>query len=73
MRLEDLPEGREAIVCCLRIDGAMRRRLFDFGLIEGTKIACLRRGVSCVLYRVRGAMIALRRTDAAKICVTPCD
>ncbi len=73
MKLDSLPEGQEAIVQAVCVDGAMRRRLVDFGLIEGTKISCLRKARGCALYRVRGAIVALRCKDTANICVRLCD
>lgn len=73
MKLKNLPQGREAIVCAVHFDGTMRRRLLDFGLIEGTRIACLRQGRGSSVYRVRGAMLALRHADTANICVQLCD
>lgn len=75
IRLNALPEGHSATVKAVCIDGAMRRRLFDFGLIEGTEICCLRQS-SCKgpsLFWVRGTMLALRRTDSANICVEACE
>ena len=45
---------------------AMERRLTDLGLVPGTKVTCQARspaGDPCA-YLIRGALIALRRTDA---------
>ena len=70
--LDALPQGSTASVCSERAEGSLRRRLLDFGLIEGTEILCLRcaRGIS--LYKLRGTMLALRKADGAKICVELC-
>lgn len=70
--LNDLPEGSSATVNSLHVGGTMQRRLFDFGIIEGTQIICLRYG-SPSLYKVRGTMLALRKSDSAMICVEVCD
>ena len=70
-----LPEGGEARVNSLHIGVALRRRLSDFGLVEGTKILCLRSAAlsGMGLYRVRGTMLALRKADCAMIRVELCD
>ena len=72
--LDGLPQGGLAIVHEVRVGEAMRKRLCDFGMIEGTKVKCLRnahsRGLN--LYMVRGTMIALRHHDSAMISVELC-
>ena len=64
--LSALQRGQSGIVCLLTAAGAMRRRLQDLGLICGTKVTCV--GVSPLgdpkAFRVRGAVIARRRSDA---------
>ena len=64
--LSALHRGQSGVVCTLTAAGAMRRRLQDLGLICGTKVTCV--GVSPLgdpkAFRVRGAVIALRRSDA---------
>ena len=72
--LNTLKEGQTGKITALLTEGALKRRLLDFGLIEGTKVLCLRRSPagSPVLYRVRGTMLALRDTDGAKISVKLC-
>ncbi|MBQ6431547.1 MAG: FeoA domain-containing protein [Oscillospiraceae bacterium] len=71
-----LREGDCARILSLRLRGAMRRRLLDFGMIEGTCVRCLRISPSGdpVIYRVRGTMLALRRQDSSRIAVEvePC-
>lgn len=66
-----LREGQCACIKSLHLRGAMRRRLLDFGMIEGTSIHCLRKS-PCgdpVIYCVRGTMLALRRQDSCRIAV----
>ena len=69
--LNYLREGQCAQIKTLRMQGAMRRRLLDFGLIEGTRIRCL--GCSPagdpVLCCVRGTVLAQRRQDSRCIAV----
>lgn len=66
-----LREGQCARIKSLRLRGAMRRRLLDFGMIEGTSIRCLRESPcgNPVIYCVRGTMLALRRQDSCRIAV----
>ena len=40
--LDRLREGECASVLSLELTGELRRRLLDFGLIEGTLVDCLR-------------------------------
>ena len=74
--LDLLCEGECARIARLGLRGAMRRRLLDFGMIEGTTIRCLRKSPAGdpVIYRVRGTMLALRRQDSRMIAVEviPC-
>ena len=72
--LNRLREGERGRVVSLCLHGGTRRRLVDFGLIEGTDIVCLRRSPagSPILFRVRGSMLALRAADSGKIRVERC-
>ena len=72
--LNTLQEGQSGRITSLHTGAAVKRRLLDFGLMEGTEIRCLRRGPagSPVLYLVRGTMLALRNTDSAGIFVKRC-
>ena len=67
----DLAPGDRGRILCLTTVGAMRRRLLDLGFLPGATVECLFRntGGSLTAYAVRGAVIALRRQDAAGICV----
>ncbi len=66
MTLSTLEVGCRAEVESLTSLGAIRRRLLDVGLVEGTIIECLMRspGGDPVAYLIRGAVIALRLEDA---------
>lgn len=70
-RLSDMGEGTTAKAVRLLLEGGMRRRMRDIGLIEGTQIRCLNRSPSGdpTAYLIRGAVIALRREDSSKIIV----
>ena len=67
--LSRLPEGEGARVRALRLSGGMRRRLQDLGLVASTRVTCIQRAAAGdpTAYLIRGAVIALRETDAARI------
>lgn len=69
--LSDLAPGQGAVVRALQTRGELRRRLLDLGLIPGTRVTCLGQSPAGdpAAYRIRGAVIALRRVDGAKILV----
>lgn len=71
--LDTLHRGECARVTALLIQDAMRRRLLDIGLTPGTYVECELESPSGdpAAYRVRGALIALRRADAAQVLVEP--
>ncbi|MDE6955700.1 MAG: ferrous iron transport protein A [Oscillospiraceae bacterium] len=67
--LSALPEGESAYVTEVNAGPAMDRRLTDLGLVRGTRVTCVLKspaGDPCA-YLIRGALIALRRTDAEGI------
>lgn len=69
--LSDLRTGQTAAVLELSGEPDMRRRLQDMGLIPGTRVECL--NISPLgdpaAYFIRGAVIALRSKDAAKVAI----
>jgi DtxR family Mn-dependent transcriptional regulator len=73
--LTKLKPGQSAQVVGLspRIRGVERRRLMDLGLLPGTTIEVEMESVSGnpIAYRIRGAVIALRKNQAALIKVCP--
>jgi len=70
-QLNHLEEGQSACVRALTLHGAIRRRLQDIGLIQGTKVKCLRKSPlgDPVAYSVCGAVIAIRTVDASRVLV----
>jgi ferrous iron transport protein A len=58
LTLNRLAQGQTARVRSLAPGGAMRRRLLDMGLIEGTRVECLQKSPAGdpVAYFVRGAV-----------------
>jgi len=69
--LSQVKIGSACIVAALHLEGLLRRRIMDLGIIPGTTVECIRKGPSGdpTAYAVRGTTIALREEDAAKISV----
>ncbi len=69
--LDGLAVGESAWVTEVRSSPAMRRRLLDIGLIPGTRVACVAKSPAGdpAAYAIRGAVVALRRQDAALVGV----
>lgn len=71
--LAEVPEGESARVLGIHpgLQGPQRRRLLDLGLVPGTVVEAELRsaGGDPTAYRVRGALIALRRDQARWIAV----
>ena len=66
MTLDQLEPGQTGRIASITGAGSFRRRLLELGLVEGTEIT--RKGAAPLgdplTYRVRGAVLALRRSDA---------
>lgn len=71
MYLYELKEGETATVINIKTVGSLRRRLFDMGLIEGTKIKCVFKSPfgDPTAFLFRGSLISLRRNDSRNITV----
>lgn len=69
--LDKLKIGQRAKVEKVVTAGAMRRRLRDIGIIEGTEIECLQKGPSGdpVAYSIRGSTFAIRNNDSRDVAV----
>lgn len=67
--LNMLPVGSKAKVKSLKASGLEHRRLLDLGIVEGTQIEAVLKSPlgDPTAYSIRGALIALRNEDAAKI------
>jgi len=63
--------GETAVVTALLGQGLERRRLMDLGIVPGTAITAEFRSPmkDPVAYRVRGALVALRHSQASQIMV----
>ena len=75
LRLAALRPGQQGRVAgiSLALRGAERRRLLDLGITQGTLIAAEFRSPSGdpTAYRLRGALVALRREQAEHIAIIP--
>lgn len=67
--LRELRLGESMTVRSVGGESAMKRRLEDLGMIEGTKVSCLLASPWGELraYELRGAVIALRNCDAQAV------
>lgn len=69
MSLFDLKIDESARIKCINTDESIKKRLFDIGLIENTKVKCLLKSLpgDPKAYLIRGTVIAIRKDDAQKI------
>lgn len=69
--LNDITPGQTAVIKKLNINGSMRRRLLDIGLIDGTKVECVGKSVlgDPSAFLIRGAVIAIRSEDCKNILI----
>ena len=67
--LDRLPAGQTAILTALGTGDGLRRRLLDLGFLPGAALSCLftAPGGDPRAYGIRGTVVALRNSDAAKI------
>lgn len=71
--LNRLCPGESAFVKGLNSKGALRRRLLDMGIVEGTRVECLGMspGGDPKAFLVRGAVLAIRGQDCRDIIIYP--
>ena len=69
--LNELQPGQFGVVSRVQPTESIRRRFLDIGLIEGTRVECVGRSPlgDPKAYRIRGAVIAIRASDAAGVQV----
>ena len=70
--LDQLPAGGAAAVTALAFTGGKRRRMMDLGFVPGAAVSALQAAPwgDPVAYGIGGAVIALRREDAARIAIS---
>ena len=71
--LDQLQIGMAAVVIRLAATGANRRRLMDLGILPGTLVQAELRSPlgDPIAYRVREALVALRRSQAREVEIMP--
>lgn len=71
MNLYELNINKIATISEINIDTKLKRRLMDLGLVKGTKIRLMFKGIfgNPRAYEVRGSLIALRNEDAKRIII----
>lgn len=69
--LDKIPTGEFAVVMNVDTQISLKQRLYDIGLVPGTKIKVVHQSPAGNprAYLVRGAVIALRNCDAERISV----
>ena len=72
LTLDKLNINESGSVAEILSEGAMRRRMIDLGIVEGTRIECIGRSPAGdpSAYLVRGAVIAIRALDASRIVLS---
>ena len=70
-KLSALDRGEYAYVSQVDGEDSMARRMADLGLVPGTRVECelVSPSGDPVAYRIRGALIALRRQDARRVSI----
>jgi len=73
LALSDLAVGSYCQVAAVELEGLLRRRILDLGMVPGTPVQCVRKSPAGdpIAFYVRGSMIALRSDDARLIKVNP--
>ena len=68
-RLSELLPDESGVVLYIDEKNRLRRRLYDLGLVPGTKVHCVVKSPlgDPKAYLVRGAVISLRREDANSV------
>ncbi|MFK7927435.1 MAG: ferrous iron transport protein A [Myxococcota bacterium] len=71
MNLAQLPQGERCIITAVDGSGAFRRRLLELGMLPGVSVTRSGRAPlgDPIAYRVRGAVVSLRKRDARLISV----
>ncbi len=70
MSLDETPSDAMVIVNGVTGPDLFRRRLLELGFVPGTQVARVGRGEP-LRFRIRDAVVALRRSDARHVQVVP--
>ena len=71
--LDQVKPGYGGVITAVGGQGALRRRLLDMGIVEGTRVECLGMspGGDPKAFLVRGAVLASRGQDCRDIIIYP--
>lgn len=74
LSMDNLPLGESAVIDRLQLSGRQRQHMEDLGFVPGASIKALHSSPAGdpIAYSVMGAVIALRREDAAHILCSGC-
>ena len=69
--MNDMAIGEAGVVSGMSYTGALRRRLQDIGLCEGTEVRCIQRSPlgDPTAFLIRGAVMAIRKEDLRGIFI----
>lgn len=69
--LNNMPDGSFVLVSKVMAEGPARKRLMDLGLVPGTRVEVIRRSPmgDPIAFKIRGAIIALRKEESSKVLV----
>lgn len=69
--LNELKKGEKAKVSNIEIEGSIKRRLLDIGLIKDSLVECVLESPfkDPKAYWIRGTLIAIRNNDAKRIYI----
>ncbi len=68
-KLSDLKIGDIAIIKSINLDDSSKRRLYDIGLVENTKLKVMLIKKNSKAYLIRNSLIAIRNNDSKDILV----
>lgn len=73
LSLADLTVGTTCKISSVELDGLLRRRILDLGILPGTQVQCVRKSPAGdpIAFKVRDTTIALRSNDASLIKIYP--
>ncbi|MBQ9011590.1 MAG: ferrous iron transport protein A [Bacilli bacterium] len=70
MKLNKLKINDTAIITNLLVNNNIKKRLLDIGMSKGSKIKKVLENKNMITYNIKGANIAIRKTDTKNVEVT---
>jgi len=68
-RLNDLKMWQSCIIKKIDTSNSIKRRLYDIGLVEGTKVKVMLVKKNIKAFLIRNSLIAIRNSDSKNILV----